>query len=205
MNTSKQIINNHNKRILKSSQHIDYTADNTSTKDTKTCSCQRGNTCLRNGNCLQSLLIYQATITHKDNGTTETYIGLTENDFKTRNRTHTTSFWHSKHRNSTELSKHIWTLKENNIDHFIYGTSFHQDHPTTVQAKDATSASKKNYFSSTNLKYHRLINVTELVSLCHHRNKALLCNSWTKHWNYHALTQICIIGVDMLIIYNIYI
>ena len=119
MNTSKQIINNHNKRILKSSQHIDYTADNTSTKDTKTCSCQRRNTCLRNGNCLQSLLIYQATITHKDNGTTETYIGLTENDFKTRYRTHTTSFWHTKHRNSTELSKHIWTLKENNIDHFI--------------------------------------------------------------------------------------
>ena len=29
------------------------------------------------------------------------------------------SFRHAKHRNSTELSKHIWTLKDNNIEHFI--------------------------------------------------------------------------------------
>ena len=42
MNTSKQIINNHNKRILKSSQHIDYTADNTSTKDTKPAAANEG-------------------------------------------------------------------------------------------------------------------------------------------------------------------
>ena len=26
---------------------------------------------------------------------------------------------HAKHRNSIELSKHIWTLKDNNIEHFI--------------------------------------------------------------------------------------
>ena len=77
------------------------------------------NTCPLNGNCLQSSLIYHATVTRKDNGTIETYIGLTENDFKTRYRNHTASFRHTKHRNSTELSKHIWTLKENNFNHFI--------------------------------------------------------------------------------------
>ena len=49
----------------------------------------------------------------------ETYIGLTETDFKTRHRNHTASFRHAKHKNSTELSKHIWTLKNDNIDYSI--------------------------------------------------------------------------------------
>ena len=119
MNNTKQIIDNHNKHILNSSKHNDDTTDNTNTKDTKNCRCQQKNTCPLNRNCHQSPLIYQATITRKDNSTTETYIRLTENDFKTRYRNHTTSFQHTKHRNSTELSKHIWTLKENIIDHFI--------------------------------------------------------------------------------------
>ena len=61
----------------------------------------------------------QATVTSKDNSTTETYIGLTEDDFKARYRNHTASFQHAKHRKSTELSKHIWTLKNNNIYHLI--------------------------------------------------------------------------------------
>ena len=119
MNNTEQIIDNHNNCILNSSKHINDTADNTNTKDTKTCNCRQKNTCPLNGNCLQSSLIYQATVTRKDNSTTETYIGLTENDFKTRYRNHTASFRHTNLRNSTELSKHIWTLKENNINYYI--------------------------------------------------------------------------------------
>ena len=42
------------------------------------------------------------TVTHNDNNTIETYIGLTENDFKTRYRNDTASIRHAKHRNSTE-------------------------------------------------------------------------------------------------------
>ena len=119
MNNTEQIIDNHNNCILNSSKHINDTADNTNTKDTKTCNCRQKNTCPLNRNCLQSSLIYQATVTRKDNSTTETYIGLTENDFKTRYRNHTASFRHTNLRNSTELSKHIWTLKENNINYYI--------------------------------------------------------------------------------------
>ena len=77
------------------------------------------NTCPLDGNCLQPSVIYQATVTRKDNNTTETYIGLTENDFKTRYRNHTPSFRHAKPSKSTKLSKHIWTLKDNNIEYFI--------------------------------------------------------------------------------------
>ena len=84
-----------------------------------TCNCRQKNKYPLDGNCLQSSVIYQATVTRKDINTTETYIGLTENDFKTRYRNHATSFRQAKHRNSTELSKHIWTLKENNFAHFL--------------------------------------------------------------------------------------
>ena len=41
------------------------------------------------GNCLQAAVIYQAKVTRTDNNTHETYVGLTENDFKTRYRNHT--------------------------------------------------------------------------------------------------------------------
>ena len=109
MNNTKQNINNHNKHILKSPKHTDGNADNTI--DNKPCNCRQKNTCPLSGSCLQSSVIYQATVKRNDNNTSETYIGLTENDFKTRYRNHTASFRHAKHRNSTELSKHIWTLR----------------------------------------------------------------------------------------------
>ena len=118
MNNTKQIIENHNKRILTASIQADDTAA-AATINNKACNCRQKNACPLDGNCLQPSVVYQATVKRKDNNTRETYIGLTENDFKTRYRNHTASFRHAKHKNSTELSKHIWTLKDNNIEHFI--------------------------------------------------------------------------------------
>ena len=112
MNNTKQIIDNHNKRILTAPIQIDNsaTAAAATIDNNNTCNCRQNNKCLLDGNCLQSSVIYQPTVTRNDNSTTETYIGLPENDFKTRYRNHTPLFCHAKHRNSTELSKHIWTL-----------------------------------------------------------------------------------------------
>ena len=122
-----RIFNNNGLRITieANKQIINFLDIAATTDNNKTCNCRQKNTCPLDGNCLQSSVIYQATVTRKDHNTTETYIGLTENDFKTRYRNHTTSFRHAKHRNSTELSKHIWNLKDNNIEHFIsdYKTS----------------------------------------------------------------------------------
>lgn len=69
-----------------------------------------------NGNCLQSAIIYQAKVTRKDNNKCETYVGLTENEFKTKYRNHTASFRNQKLKNSTELSKYNWSFKDNNIN-----------------------------------------------------------------------------------------
>ena len=110
-------------RILNASKHTDKSTDNS--VDNKSCNCRQKNSCPLNGNCLQSSVIYQATVKRNDNNTSETYIGLTENAFKTRYRNHTASFHHTKHRNSTELGKHVWSLKDNNIDQLLCFMAYH--------------------------------------------------------------------------------
>ena len=57
------------------------------------------------------------TVTTGD--TKETYIRLTATHFKTRYRNHQMSFRHEKRRNETELSKHLWQLKEENKEFAI--------------------------------------------------------------------------------------
>ena len=66
MNNTKQIIDNHHKRILTASIQTDDTAATTAAP-TKTCNYRRKNKSPLDGNCLQSPVIYQATVTRKDN------------------------------------------------------------------------------------------------------------------------------------------
>jgi hypothetical protein len=70
-------------------------------------------------NCLAKSVIYQATVKTSDKRPTQTYVGLTENEFKTRYTNHKASFNNYEKRNSTELSKYIWNLKNNNISYSI--------------------------------------------------------------------------------------
>ena len=168
MNNTKQIIDNHNKRIPNSSKHISVTIDNTNTKDTKTCNCWQKNTCPLNRNCCQSSLIYQVTVTSKDNSTTETYIGLTENDFKTRYRNHTASFQHTKLRNS---SKHVWTLKDININHYISWSTLSSRSSYNSANKRCNLCLKEKLLIICLSELSSLNKGNELMSSCHHRNK----------------------------------
>ena len=175
MNNTKQIIDNHNKRILNPPIHTDETANNATSS--KTCNCRQKNTCPLNGNCLQSSVIYQAIVKRKDNNTFETYIGLTENDFKTRYRNHTASFCHAKHRNSTELSKHIWSLKDKGIDHFITWRIISSSSTYNSSSKRCNLCLKEKFFIICRPDLSSLNKRNELVSSCRHRNKALLRNN----------------------------
>lgn len=105
-------INNHNKKILNkpTNQRTNVNATDLQTNETRKCNCRRPNTCPTDGKCLSASVVYQAEVT--DNSATKTYIGVTGGDFKTRYRNHTKSFNHKKYSNNTELSKHIWKLKE---------------------------------------------------------------------------------------------
>ncbi len=190
MNSTKQIINNHNKHITNSKQPSNSnntaptTTNNNNNNNTainsnnnKTCNCRRKDTCPLNGNCLQKSVIYQATVTRQDNNTTETYVGLTENEFKTRYRNHTSSFRHTKHRHSTELSKYIWTLKDGNIEHNISWKILSTSRAYNRSSKRCNLCIKEKFFIICRPHLATLNKRNELVSACRHRTKALLIST----------------------------
>ena len=83
----KQIIPNHNKTIL--------TKESSTENTTNSCYCRVKQKYPVDNKCQTSSLIYQATVTRHDNNKDETYIGLTDNTFKTRYNGHTNSFRHN--------------------------------------------------------------------------------------------------------------
>ena len=149
----------------------------------KSCNCRQKNTCPLNGNGHQSSVIYQATVKRNNNNTSETYIGLTENPFKTRYRNHTASFRHTKHRNSTELSKHVWSLKDNNIDYSISWRIISSSSSYNSSSKRCNLCLKEKFLIICRPDLSSLNKRNELVSSCRHRSKALLRYVTTKHLN----------------------
>jgi hypothetical protein len=61
-------------------------------------------------NCLIKSVVYKAEVKN-DTGVIRDYIGMTSNTFKKRYYNHKTSFEDTSCVKSTELSKHIWNLK----------------------------------------------------------------------------------------------
>ena len=78
----KQAVDGHNKTKL----------SQTNTSDENTCNCRNKKRCPMNGKCLVKSPVYQATVTTDDNRPSQTYVGLTENTFKTRFNNHKASF-----------------------------------------------------------------------------------------------------------------
>ena len=76
--------NNHNKAIL--------SKEKIKKKQIKLCYCRNRTLCPLQGNCLQKGVVYQATVTQTNTMREDIYIGITENEFKTRDNQHTSSF-----------------------------------------------------------------------------------------------------------------
>ena len=109
----KNTIDSHNKAQLKKSD----------TEAKKDCNCRNKANCPLKGNCREHNIVYQATVTTRENDNnrtrkknTESYVGLTETEFKLRFANHKQSFTNPRLQNATELSKHIWSLKEKNTE-----------------------------------------------------------------------------------------
>ena len=113
MPSFKQVISKHN--IKTSNQDRPITAEQ---RDLTGCNCRKM-VCPMRGECKPDKIIYKATVTREDTGQAETYTGLTAGSFKQRWRTHDSSF-NNKHLSNTELSKHIWKLKDKNVPHKIH-------------------------------------------------------------------------------------
>ena len=82
------------------------------TQDSKLCKCRQKNSCPLKGKCLTKCVVDKATVTETTSNNQETYIGLTENEFKTRFNLHKPSFKLEHRRTSTTLSENILKLKK---------------------------------------------------------------------------------------------
>jgi hypothetical protein len=81
------------------------------------CNCRERASCPLNGKCLESDIIYKATVTTEQGEMT--YIGSTALTFKARYSAHKSSFAHRHLSSSTGLSNHIWELKDKELSYSI--------------------------------------------------------------------------------------
>ena len=163
----KQIIDRHNKTILRQNTTPDECATTP-----KLCNCREPNKCPLTGQCLVKEVVYQASITTAESK--ETYVGLTAIDFKTRWRNHQMSFKHENKKNDTELSKHLWRLKDKKKDFTISWNIL-------AKAKSYSNLSKRCNLCNTEKFYilykpdmATLNKRNELVLTCRHRRKFTL-------------------------------
>ena len=163
-----QIISAHNKYILNNNKPKQNAQD--------TCNCRKDRQCPLEGNCLISSVIYQATVTRKDNLRDETYIGLTENTFKTRFNGHSSSFNNEDKRNATTLSEYVWKLKDSHVHYSIKWKIISRAKAYSTSSKTCNLCLEEKFFIIHRPKLSSLNKRNELTSACRHRKKYLLCN-----------------------------
>ena len=170
MENMHAIISKHNKNILYPSSTI---------SSSKTCNCRIKDHCPLDNNCLSSNSIYSAKITTDNDKTGKNYIGLTEGIFKQRFTQHKLIFKNRKYASSTELSKYIWRLKDNDEEYNIKWTVITTAIPYSNISKrcDLCLAEKLHIIKAN---YNTLLNKwSKLISKCRHVNKYLLLNNRT--------------------------
>ena len=166
MKNISSIISSHNKILLnKDERNIEYG-----------CNCRRKNECPMENKCLTPKLVYQAIVSNDKDLVKKKYIGLTETPFKERYRNHKKSFNNRKYHNETELSKYIWSLKDDDKV-----PSIHWSILKTIKSKSTSLSCQLclmekliiiNNFNNANLLNKR----SEFISKCRHTNKFLLSN-----------------------------
>ena len=162
----KQHIDSHNRHILNQNRQ--------DTSTTTNCNCRIRTDCPLDGHCLTSNIVYQATVTRQDTGTDCTYIGLCTTDFKARYRNHKTSFTHIDKQHQTELSKHIWQLKSNNIDHSIKWRIMRKTTPYSNRSKKCNLCLSDKYYIICRPETATLNKRSEINSTCRHARQYLL-------------------------------
>ena len=113
------VIQTHNTSLLK----------NPTPTDINECSCRQKAECPLDKKCSSGYIVYNALVDRLDNNKTKNYYGTCEKSFKERCNNHTASFRNKTKEKSTELSKYIWELKDNNIEHNLKWHIASKAHP----------------------------------------------------------------------------
>eukprot|EP00745_Piridium_sociabile_P013986 TRINITY_DN2060_c0_g1_i4.p1 TRINITY_DN2060_c0_g1~~TRINITY_DN2060_c0_g1_i4.p1 ORF type:complete len:436 (-),score=96.63 TRINITY_DN2060_c0_g1_i4:282-1589(-) len=165
----KQIIESNNKRKLNPEKR-------NNTNQESNCNCRKRDECPLQNNCQTQNIVYQATVTEKITQKAETYIGLTETTFKTRYANHKQSFKQERYKYQTELSKHIWTLKESNIGYDISWRIVRKARPYSPSNKRCNLCTTEKYYILCKPDLATLNSRVEMINACRHRRRYLLAN-----------------------------
>ena len=156
------IIKQHNSKVL----------SKTNDNDDRKCNCRSKPNCPLNGECLTQCLVYKATSTTSSNSFV--YYRTSEREFKTRHNNHTKSFRHRECMNETELSKHVWNLKDHGLDNNL-SWEIHKKTSPYQRGSKRCDLCLSEKVSNICADPDTLLNKrTELISKCRHRNKFLL-------------------------------
>ena len=77
------------------------------------CNCRVKNSCPLDNKCLTLQLIYQADVTNNLDDMYKYYLGFAKTTFKEWYGNHKSLFKNENSKNSTELSKYVWSSREN--------------------------------------------------------------------------------------------
>ena len=115
-------------------------------------------------------IVYCATVTSSN--TVETYVGLTVTSFKSRYTNHKASFKIESKRNATELGKHVWDLKDDNLE---WSTLCCAPHYSSTRNDVNLCITEKllNFCKPENATLNKQ---NDLVSKCRHKEKFLPSN-----------------------------
>ena len=169
MENMSKIIKGHNARVCN-------TAGRTTNGATRQCNCRKPEDCPLRGQCLASGIVYRATVTTSGEATAMEYIGSTETEFKLRYANHKASFKHASKANQTELSKHVWQLKQEGISHQIAWEILRHAPGYTNKTKRCQLCLTEKLLIATANKSCLLNKRSELASKCRHQNKFYLSN-----------------------------
>jgi hypothetical protein len=163
MPSVKSIIEGHNRRILNNKADLE---------EESKCNCPKNATCPLEGECLAKDIIYQATVTSE--GKEETYVGVTATTFKSRLANHKASFKAEQKRNSTELSKHIWNLKDKNLNYAIKWRILSRASHYSNTTKRCNLCITEKFYILCKQGFATLNKRNELINKCRHKDKFLL-------------------------------
>ena len=104
MGNISSIILSHNKNLLNPCSKTEYR-----------CNCRSKECCSLQNKCLTPKILYRADVKDLRNDEKKFYLGVRETPFKQRFGNHKPDFQYPKYRNSTELSKYVWELKDAHI------------------------------------------------------------------------------------------